>query len=177
MNKKRITILTLTAMLSASILHSEEGGPHITGHSEPYSLTEGALPILENTTADTSSAPEDKNIIPQPPTQPDVTTLPPTSPTNTTPPSTPESTALPNSTPLDSGNGSTSQNTPASSTTEESIPPAPEEEGTPVGHAAKSGSKDARNRTWQNIGLAAATVAIAVTAIILVSSNSGHRHK
>lgn len=52
-----------------------------------------------------------------------------------------------------------------------------EEEGTPVGQASSEGSKTAKKRIWQNIALAVGTVAIAVTALILVSSNEGHHKK
>lgn len=172
MNKKQISALTLTAMLSSLFLHSEEGALHITGHSEPYTLTENALPSLEEVTADTSSSTpaQDGGIVPLSPAKPKVSTTPePTPSTDSTAPSEEAPAPQDESTPPPATESTTS---PATAPSEE---PAPEEEGTPVGQAAKSGARDARNRTWQNIGLAAATVAVAVTAIILVSSNSGHR--
>jgi len=74
-----------------------------------------------------------------------------------------------------------SQETPPSaqeSTVPESIPPDEdenEEEGTPVGQAANEGTKTAKRRQWQNIALATAAVAVAITALILVANNDGHR--
>ena len=56
-----------------------------------------------------------------------------------------------------------------------SVQPVPEEEGTPVGQASNEGSRTAKKQMWQNIGLAVGAVAIAVTALILVSTNDGHR--
>jgi hypothetical protein len=51
-------------------------------------------------------------------------------------------------------------------------------EGTPVGAAANEGSNTAKKKQWQNIALAAGAVAVAVTALILVSTNDGHHaHK
>ncbi len=44
-----------------------------------------------------------------------------------------------------------------------------------VGKASNQSSQAARNRTWQNIAIAAGAVAIAVTALILVHNNNGHR--
>lgn len=85
-------------------------------------------------------------------------------PTETTPPTQP---APAETTPA----ASIESNVPALDTTT-----TPEDEGTPVGYASKEGSSAARRKTWQNIGLAVAAVAVAVTALILVSSNSGH-HK
>ena len=52
--------------------------------------------------------------------------------------------------------------------------PTEDEEGTPVGQASSEGSKIAKKKTWQNVGLAIVSVAIAVTALILVSQNDGH---
>lgn len=49
-------------------------------------------------------------------------------------------------------------------------------EGTPVGQASSEGSKTAKKKMWQNIGLAVGAVAIAVVALVLVSENSGHSH-
>jgi hypothetical protein len=49
------------------------------------------------------------------------------------------------------------------------------DEGTPVGQAANDGSKAARKKQWQNIALAAAAVVVAVTALILVANNDGHK--
>lgn len=48
------------------------------------------------------------------------------------------------------------------------------QEGTPVGQAASEGSNTARRKRWQNIAIAAAAIAIAVTALILVANNDGH---
>ncbi len=51
-------------------------------------------------------------------------------------------------------------------------------EGTPVGAAASEGSNTAKKKQWQNVALAAGAVAVAVTALILVSTNDGHHaHK
>ncbi|MBS0650926.1 MAG: hypothetical protein JSR93_07190, partial [Verrucomicrobia bacterium] len=52
--------------------------------------------------------------------------------------------------------------------------PESEDEGTPVGQASTEGSKTAKKKMWSNIALAVVTVAIAVTALILVSQNHGH---
>lgn len=49
------------------------------------------------------------------------------------------------------------------------------EEGTPVGQAANDGSSAARSKRWQNIALAAGAVVVAVTAMILVANNDGHK--
>ena len=49
------------------------------------------------------------------------------------------------------------------------------DEGTSVGQASSEGSKTAKRKMWQNIGLATGAVAIAVTALILVSDNNGHK--
>ncbi len=49
-------------------------------------------------------------------------------------------------------------------------------EGTPVGQAANEGFSAAKKKHWQNIALAVGAVAVAVTALILVASNDGHRH-
>lgn len=48
------------------------------------------------------------------------------------------------------------------------------DEGTEVGQAANEGTSAAKKRQWQNIALAVGAVAVAVTALILVSSNNGH---
>ncbi|MES2122870.1 MAG: hypothetical protein V4492_08870 [Chlamydiota bacterium] len=50
-----------------------------------------------------------------------------------------------------------------------------EDVGTPVGQGSDEGAKAARNRRWQNIAIAAGAVAIAVTALILVANNDGHK--
>lgn len=52
-----------------------------------------------------------------------------------------------------------------------------EEEGTPVGYAASEGANAAKKKQWQNIALAVGAVAVAVTALVLVSSNEGHHAK
>ncbi|MBI3237179.1 MAG: hypothetical protein HYZ48_05735 [Chlamydiales bacterium] len=51
----------------------------------------------------------------------------------------------------------------------------PSSEETYVGQASDEGSKAAKKKMWRSIGLAVAAVAIAVTALILVSKNDGHR--
>jgi hypothetical protein len=51
-----------------------------------------------------------------------------------------------------------------------------EEEGTPVGQASNEGANAAKRRQWRNIALAVGAVAVAVTALILVSCNDGHHH-
>ena len=43
-----------------------------------------------------------------------------------------------------------------------------------VGRASNQSANAARNRTWQNVAIAAGAVAIAVTALILVHNNRGH---
>ncbi len=70
---------------------------------------------------------------------------------------------------------------PASPTTDEPSLQAPlatdlemEDDGTPVGQASTEGTKTAKKKMWQNITLAVVSVAIAVTALILVSKNDGH---
>lgn len=52
--------------------------------------------------------------------------------------------------------------------------PEMEDEGTPVGQASTEGTKTAKKKMWQNTALAVVSVAIAVTALILVSKNEGH---
>ena len=47
-------------------------------------------------------------------------------------------------------------------------------EGKEVGKASSDGMKTARRKQWQNIGIAIGAVAVAVTALVLVSSNAGH---
>lgn len=49
-----------------------------------------------------------------------------------------------------------------------------EPKGKEVGKAATDGSNSAKRKQWQNIGLAIGAVAVAVTALILVSNNQGH---
>jgi hypothetical protein len=62
------------------------------------------------------------------------------------------------------------------STTPEAMPPdEDEEEGTLVGQAANEGSRTAKSKQWQNIALATAAVVVAITALILVADNDGHR--
>lgn len=61
-------------------------------------------------------------------------------------------------------------------TTEESVTvpsEEAEEEGTPVQPATLDGANSARRERWKNITIALVTVAAAVTAIILVSTNQG----
>lgn len=53
-----------------------------------------------------------------------------------------------------------------------------EERETPptiVGRASDEAARAARNRQWQNVFIAVGAVVIAVTALILVHNNSGHR--
>ena len=50
-----------------------------------------------------------------------------------------------------------------------------ENEGTPVGQAANEGISAAKKKRWQNIALAVGAVAVAVTALILVANNDGHK--
>ncbi len=52
-----------------------------------------------------------------------------------------------------------------------------QEGGTPVGHASNEGANAAKRRQWRNIALAVGAVAVAVTALILVSCNDGHHHR
>ena len=52
-----------------------------------------------------------------------------------------------------------------------------EEEGAPVGKASTEGMSAAKKRQWTNIAIAACAVAVAVTALILVSSNDGRKAK
>ncbi len=56
----------------------------------------------------------------------------------------------------------------------ETAPAASEPEGTPVGAASSEGTNTAKKKQWQNIALAVGAVAVAVTALILVSTNDGH---
>ena|SRR5579871_479994 len=68
------------------------------------------------------------------------------------------------------------QDSPETSTVPESYPEEEEEgEGTPVGQAANEGSKTAKRRHLQNIVLATAAVAVAITALVLVANNDGHK--
>ncbi len=53
----------------------------------------------------------------------------------------------------------------------------PEEQGTPVGKASDKAKNNAKKKQWQNIAIAVCAVAVAVTALILVSSNEGHKSK
>jgi hypothetical protein len=48
-------------------------------------------------------------------------------------------------------------------------------EGTPVGQGANEGAKAAKKKQWQNIALAVGAVAVAITALILVANNDGHK--
>ncbi len=55
-------------------------------------------------------------------------------------------------------------------------PPATEEnEGTLVGQGSDDGARTAKSKQWQNIAIAVGAVAVAVTALILVASNDGHK--
>jgi hypothetical protein len=49
------------------------------------------------------------------------------------------------------------------------------DEGTPVGKASNEGSRAAKRKRWQNYAIAAGAIAIAVTALILVANNDGHK--
>ncbi len=88
------------------------------------------------------------------------------------------SSAIPADTTPSTEDGSPSATTPptpeAEATTSTALDTSSEEEGTPVGQASNEGSKIAKKKTWQNVGLAIVSVAIAVTALILVSQNEGH---
>lgn len=98
------------------------------------------------------------------PQRPQTETIEPTTPASDTFTPAPEEP----STPTDAPN-----TTAEEATTPTAVPDTAPEEATAVGPAKPSSSK---KKTWQNIGLAVAAVAIAVTALILVSNNSGH-HK
>jgi hypothetical protein len=52
-----------------------------------------------------------------------------------------------------------------------------EELGASVGQASNEGVNAAKRRQWRNIALAVGAVAVAVTALILVSCNDGHHHR
>ncbi len=75
----------------------------------------------------------------------------------------------------DSTTPQTLPTSPDESTTPEAIPSDNEDEGTPVGQAASEGSKAAKRKQWQNIALATTAVVVAVTALILIANNDGHR--
>lgn len=66
-------------------------------------------------------------------------------------------------------------------TTPVAVDPATEEEaeiqGSSVGKASTDGMTAAKKKQWTNIAIAACAVAVAVTALILVSSNDGHKAK
>ena len=49
------------------------------------------------------------------------------------------------------------------------------DDGTPVGPLSSDGAKAARKQMWQNIMIAVVSVAVAVTALILVSNNKGKK--
>ena len=49
-----------------------------------------------------------------------------------------------------------------------------EPQGSEVAESSDSNKKAARKQMWINIGLAIAAVAVAVTALIIVSNNNGH---
>lgn len=49
------------------------------------------------------------------------------------------------------------------------------DEGTPVGQASDEGLRTARRHQWQNIAIAGAAVALAVTALLLVANNDGRK--
>jgi len=66
---------------------------------------------------------------------------------------------------------------PSEATTLEDIPADEDDEGTPVGQAADEGSRAAKRKQWRNVALAVGAVAVAITALILVSSNDGHHSK
>jgi hypothetical protein len=48
-------------------------------------------------------------------------------------------------------------------------------EGSSVGEASYSGARTAKRNQLRNIAIAAVAVGVAVTAILLVSSNDGHK--
>ncbi len=51
----------------------------------------------------------------------------------------------------------------------------PEEQGSAVGQASNEGMSAAKKKQWTNIAIAVCAVAVAVTALILVASNDGHK--
>ncbi len=51
----------------------------------------------------------------------------------------------------------------------------PEEQGSPVGQGSNERVTAAKKRQWKNIIIAVCAVAVAVTALILVSTNDGHK--
>lgn len=54
----------------------------------------------------------------------------------------------------------------------------PSDEGTPVSQAQEDdGRRAARRKRWQNAILAVSAVAVAITAMILVANNDGHKKK
>lgn len=52
-----------------------------------------------------------------------------------------------------------------------------EDLGSSVGKASTEGMSAAKKRQWTNVAIAVCAVAVAVTALILVSSNDGHKAK
>lgn len=62
----------------------------------------------------------------------------------------------------------------------EAVTTAPEneediEEGVPVSKGSGDPERNAKRRMWQNIIIATSAVVVAVTALVLVSSNQGHK--
>jgi hypothetical protein len=49
------------------------------------------------------------------------------------------------------------------------------DEGSPVSQASDEGNRASKSRRWQNIALATAAVIVAVTALLLVANNDGHK--
>jgi hypothetical protein len=73
---------------------------------------------------------------------------------------------------------STHDSTPSDElTTPETAPLDNEDEGTAVGQASSEGVNAAKRKQWQNIALATAAVAVAITALVLIANNDGHRSK
>jgi hypothetical protein len=60
-------------------------------------------------------------------------------------------------------------------TTDETAEVTENPQGTPVGQASEAGAKASSNRAWQRIGVAAGFTAVAIVALVLVSTNSGHK--
>ena len=73
----------------------------------------------------------------------------------------------------------TEETTPAQTSAPTEVSPLtpPEEEtpGTPVSAESNNAQKAAKRRMWQNIAIAIGAVAIAVTALVLVSNHHGNK--
>lgn len=76
-----------------------------------------------------------------------------------------------------SNQDSTTPSTSSDSTTSDEFSNDEEYEGTPVSQATNKSSNAAKKKRWRNIVLAVVAIAVAVTALILIANNDGHRSK